>query len=105
MNESIRTLTFLGAAAVIGLLAWVTRPAPAPRTAVGLTDVVKPFDVADAASLKIQRYDADEGKLEKFEVAKEGGRWLIPSHDSYPADAEAQLTKVASLFTGMKAVG
>ena len=61
MNESIRTLTFLGAAAVIGLVAWVTRPAPAPRSTAGETDVVKAFDVADAASLPIKRYDADEG--------------------------------------------
>jgi hypothetical protein len=105
MNESIRTLTFLGAAAVVGLVAWVTRPAPAPRSTAGETDVVKPFDVADAASLTIKRYDAEEGKLEKFEVAKEAGRWIIPSHDGYPADADAQLTKVAGLFTGMKAVG
>jgi len=105
MSESIRTISFLGAAVVIGLLAWITRPAPAPRSVVGTTDVVRPFDVAEAASLKIQRYDAEEGKLEKFEVAKVGGRWVIPSHDGYAADAEAQLTKVASLFTGMKAIG
>lgn len=104
MNESIRTLTFVGAAALIGLVAWVSRPVPrAP--AISQDEVVKPFDVADANSFKIERYDADEQKLVTFEVTKQGGRWLIPSHDNYPADAQSQLQKVASFFTGMKAVG
>jgi hypothetical protein len=104
MNESIRTITFVGAAALIGLVAWVSRPVP-QAPAVSQNDVVKPFDVADANSFKIERYDPDEQKLVTFEVTKQGGRWLIPSHDNYPADAQSQLQKVASFFTGMKAVG
>ena len=104
MNESVRTLTFLGAAALVSLVAWVSRPAvQAPAVSGG--QIVKAFDVGDASSLLIERYDADEGKLVSFQVAKEGGRWIIPSHDGYPADAEAQLQKVAGLFTGLKAVG
>src|SRR5215207_6862614 len=104
MNESIRTITFVGAAALIGLVAWVSRPVPRPP-AVSQSEVVKPFDVGDANSFKIERYDPDEQKLITFEVTKQGGRWLIPSHDNYPADAQSQLQKVASFFTGMKAVG
>jgi len=105
MNESIRTLCFVGGAAVVALVAWLTSPVPPAPVATGGSEITRSFDVSDAGSLKIVRYDADEGKLSTFEVTKEGGRWLIPSHDNYPADAEAQLKKIASLFVGMKAIG
>lgn len=104
MNESTRTITFVGAAALIAAIAWFTRPVPQPPAAAS-TQIVEPFDVADANSFKIERYDGDEQKLVTFEVTKQGGRWLIPSHDNYPADAQAQLQKVAGFFTGIKAVG
>jgi hypothetical protein len=104
MNESARTLTFVGAAALVALVAWVSRPVPtAPATLS--EEVVKPFDVSDANSFKIERFDSDEQKLVTFEVTKQGGRWVIPSHSNYPADAQAQLQKVAGFFAGMKAVG
>lgn len=106
MNESTRTFTFVGAAALVAVVAWVSHRTSVPQPpAVGSAEVVKPFDVADANSFKIERYDADEQKLVAFEVTKQGGRWLIPSHDNYPADAQSQLQKVAGFFTGMKAVG
>ena len=103
MNESIRTITFVGVAAVIALVAWATKPTPIPRAATAATQF-KSFDVEDVADLKIVRYDEDEGKPNSFEVKKEGGRWTIPSHDSYPADAEEQLKKIASLFVELKTI-
>jgi hypothetical protein len=105
MNESSRTLTFVGAAALIALIAWATRPAPPAPVQSSAGMIVEAFDINDAESFKIQKYDADEQKLVTFEVAKEAGRWAIPSHDNYPADAQAQLQKVAGFFTGMKAIG
>lgn len=106
MNESIRTLIFAGVAAVVGLVAWISTPAPpaspGPSTAA---ELFKPFEAGDANSFKIVRYDEDEGKLSTFEVTrKDGGRWVIPSHDNYPADAEEQLKKIAGLFVELKPI-
>ena len=105
MNESIRTIVFLAVASVVAVVAWATRPAPRAINLANTANAFPAFEAGDANSLKIERYDEDEGKLVKFEVAKEGGRWLIPSHDNYPADAEAQLRKVAELFMELKPIG
>jgi hypothetical protein len=105
MNESLRTVIFAGVSLLVGVVAWFSQSHSSGPTLNTSEEIVKPFDATDAASLKIVRYDADDGKVVTFEVAKDGGRWTIPSHDGYPADAEAQLQKVAGLFTGMKAVG
>jgi hypothetical protein len=105
MNESIRTLIFVGVAGLIGLVAYATKPRPQAPAAASAGDIVQAFDVSEANSFKIERYNPDDQKLSTFEVAKEGGRWVIPSHGNYPADAQSQLQKVASFFTGMKAIG
>lgn len=105
MNESTRTLTFVGAAGLIALVAWATRPAPSPPASASAGEIVSAFDVSEANTFKIERYDPDEQELVTFEVTKDGGRWVIPSHGGYPADAQSQLQKVAGFFTGMTAIG
>ncbi|MFN9915594.1 MAG: DUF4340 domain-containing protein, partial [Pirellulaceae bacterium] len=50
-------------------------------------------------------YNEELGSLQKFELSRDAsGLWVIPSHDSYPADAASQVSKVANAFIGLKAL-
>jgi Domain of unknown function (DUF4340) len=106
MNETLRTLSYVSVAIVVLLISWVTRPTPSVSVAssdtkVELSDL---DDVSSAQTFEITQYDETEAKLSSFSVAKERGRWVIPSHHNYPADAEEQLKKISSLFVDLKAI-
>ncbi|HEY5312486.1 MAG TPA: DUF4340 domain-containing protein [Pirellulales bacterium] len=98
MKEGAKTLVF--AVVTIALLgaAWITRPRPI----VELTDseagelYPKFKDPLAAKSLEIISYDEDTAALEPFKVAQVNGRWAIPSHANYPADAASQLAAAAT---------
>jgi hypothetical protein len=105
MNESIRTMVFVGAATLAGLIAWISQPVPPAPPASGGAQIFPPFEATDANRFKIVQYEEQLGELNTFEVAKENGRWVIPSHDNYPADAAEQLKNIAGLFVELKAVG
>lgn len=110
MNENSKTGIFVGVAALLGLLAVLTLPKSAPDIRDDVEQIIgKPLfekftDPTVASSLQITKYDADMGSLKPFELAQEKSSkaWIIPSHDSYPADAAAQVSKVANLFIGLK---
>lgn len=60
-------------------------------------------DPTRATSLEVYVFDADSVKLQDFRVERlDNGRWVIPSHHNYPADAEDQLAKTASSIIGIK---
>ncbi|MCE2786271.1 MAG: DUF4340 domain-containing protein, partial [Pirellula sp.] len=61
-------------------------------------------DPLEASSLKILKYDTDSEQYREFEVAKDNrnGVWTIPSNESYPADANKQMSEAANLFVGLK---
>lgn len=99
MNESIRTLIYVGVAGVVSLLAWAWQPAIVEQDArsnVGKQLFEKFKDPLAARSLKIVQFDEQSAALRTFEVAQKDGRWVIPSHGNYPADAENQLKDAAS---------
>ena len=39
-----------------------------------------------ATYLEVKEYDEDSAQLTTFSVKLEGGQWVIPSHNNYPAD-------------------
>jgi hypothetical protein len=92
-------------AAVVCLISWANSPAPPDRAArselASLSDLT---DVGEANSLKIVQYDEDLARLDTFTVAQQRGRWVIPSHDNYPADAEEQLRNIARIFVDLKSI-
>lgn len=108
MNEMIKTLSFVGVAAlalVVGV--WTHRP-PADedesRSFVG-EPLFKDFkDPRDAKSLEIVEYDEDTAELQNFKVAQVKGVWVIPSHEDYPADASQQLGEAAASIIEAKTV-
>ena len=108
MTEPIRTLVYVGVAAVVGLAAWVTRPS---LVAIPVTsDIGKPLfadfkDSEAATSLEIVQFDENTSELRTFKVAKKNGLWVIPSHDDYPADAQQQLAEAAASLIDLNIVG
>lgn len=96
MNESIKTSIYIGVAVVALGAAYLGRPRtgapPEPETQL-FADFKDP---EKAAHLKIVRYGESHADVDTFEVARDSkGRWTIPSHAGYPADAENQMRDVA----------
>lgn len=106
MNESNKTLLFvLGAVCAIGA-AWVSKP-----TKIGLApDVIgQPLfaefeDPDQAKQMEVVEFDEDLGDSSSFKVAQKNGAWVIPSHNDYPADAEENLAKAATMFVGLEVI-
>ncbi|GIW86866.1 MAG: hypothetical protein KatS3mg108_1190 [Isosphaeraceae bacterium] len=57
---------------------------------------------SQAASLEVVEYDASTGMPVRFEVALRDGRWVIPSHSNYPADARDRLARTAAGIFDLK---
>lgn len=112
MNESLRTLTFVGVAALAALTAFATRPVldradvADPGTIVG-QQLFKEFtDPLAARTLEIREYDEKTSESRTFRVSQQpSGLWVIPSHGDYPADAESQLKAVAETVGDLKCLG
>jgi Domain of unknown function (DUF4340) len=104
MNENTKTLSFVGAAAVLLLAAWMLRPSPVSIETQ--QDIGKEFfpefkDPLTATSMEVVEYDNDSGGLRPFKVAEINDVWSIPSHDGYPADAKNQLEQAAVAVMGL----
>jgi hypothetical protein len=107
MNESIRTLIYVGVAGVVALLAWSSQPGAATTDAKVLVNQPLFPDFKDplaAQSLEIVKFDESSAELRSFKVAKENGLWVIPSHGNYPADAESQIREAAGSLTGLEII-
>jgi hypothetical protein len=109
MNESLRTLIYVGVAGVVSLLAWINRPS----TVTEAGDVTKltnqPLfpefkDPLAASSLEIIQFDENTAALRNFKVNKQRGLWVIPSHGDYPADAEQQIREAAGSLTNLTSI-
>jgi hypothetical protein len=53
-------------------------------------------DPSKASSLAITSFDEDMAALRTFKVIKNGGVWVLPAHQNYPADARDQLAAAAT---------
>lgn len=111
MNESQKTGIFAAVAAVVLLLAFLTRPVAVTKEdetgTIKAGDLLFKEDTADlskAASLKITKFDEDKLSMETFEIArdKQTQLWRIPSEYNYPADADEQLKNATSPLAGLK---
>lgn len=106
MTETVKTLIYAGLAIALGAVAlWVNLP---PREIVTPESEVLYADFQDskdAARLEIVRVDEASGKLDRFEVERMQGRWVIPSHGNYPADAQAQMTDAATSLINLPIIG
>ena len=93
--------------------AFVTRPAIQQRDVNaddGIPDGEPLFpnfkDPLLAKSLDIKQFDEATAGATSFIVSQQpSGRWTIPSHGGYPADAASQLKAVAETLSDLKVIG
>jgi hypothetical protein len=107
-SEARRTWLFVGGAlaclAVTALFELASRPDEIREYGkVGQEFYPEFTDPTLATSLAVKVIDSEELEPLEFSVLQaDNGRWVIPSHHNYPADAADQLAKTASSVIGIK---
>jgi hypothetical protein len=100
MKELHKTLTFAAVALVLTGAAVIRLPGRS-TTDVAFNDQGKPFfpnfkDPLACTDLEVVDYDPTTATASRFQVKFQGGRWVIPSHYNYAADAKDRLAKTAA---------
>ncbi len=105
MNDNTKSAVFVAAALVVALVGWVVHRsgAPADETAQYRNQPLFPefADPLKATDLEIIQYDESKGEPKRFQVAQVKGRWSIPSHSDYPADAKGHMVDAAASIMGL----
>ncbi len=107
-NENSKTCWFIAAAAVLVGVAWLSYPHAAIRdeSAVLGKKLFPDFnDPGAVETLQILQFDQAKGDPVLLEVARQNGRWVIPSHSKYPADAKDHLAAAANSLIDLSIVG
>jgi hypothetical protein len=55
-----------------------------------------------ATALEVVSWDEKSAKVLRFSVEQKQGRWVIPSHNDYPADGTERMGKAAASFIDVK---
>lgn len=106
MNEFAKTGVIAGSAVVLAIVAGSLGPKEIKNDL--FSDQGEVFfpqftDPAAAVDLEVTEFDADKAEARKFAVRRDSqGRWTIPSHGNYPADAKDRMGKAAALLIGLK---
>lgn len=105
MNQTTKTALFLIGATVLLVLSLVSSPSVDEPEA--FQDVGEKFfpgftDPAQATTLEVVEFDASTAELRPFVVRLRDGRWTIPSHHDYPADAKDRMATAAGLLIDLK---
>ncbi len=107
-SDASRTLVFVAAAfvclAITGIIEWSSRPAAIKEFGkVGEEFYPEFTDPTLASSLEVYVFDTENVRPLDFRVQQlENGRWVIPSHHNYPADAADQLARTAASVIGIR---
>ncbi len=59
-------------------------------------------DPSQAAYMQVIKYDDKQAKFVDFKVEFKDGRWIIPSHNNYPADGTERMGKAAASFIDVR---
>jgi hypothetical protein len=103
--EARKTAALAGTAALLLLITILT--GARPKEAEVFTQQGKPFypdfvDPLKATALEILEIDEATASAKPFRVEFANGKWTIPSHSSYPADAKERLAKTAGSVIDLK---
>ena len=105
MSESAKTISLVVVAVLLAAVAFAARPhitTDDSEGQVGQSLFPDWQDPAAAKSLQITSVDETTNSLNEFRVADVNGRWVVPSHDDYPANAEDHVFKAATGIIGVK---
>ena len=100
MTELKKTLAFVVAAVLISATA-VLATRPSVRSSVDFREQGQLFfpnfkDPLACTALEVIDYDTNTASALPFKVMQKDGKWVIPSHHDYPADAKDRLAKTAA---------
>src|SRR5690606_6207849 len=106
MTDTAKTTTFVGVALALVLLAYIAQPRISRDPGV-FDDVREPFyaeltDPDVPKAMEVIEFNSELGTQNPFRVQFKDGRWTIPSHHDYPADAEDRLKKTAGAIIGLR---
>jgi hypothetical protein len=111
MNENLKTVVYVGVAAAVvlgavGASRWsVPRGAPVVEDDSGQKFFPDFTDPLAVTRLAITSFDEGKGELSEFEVVSGPKGWTIPSHESYPADAQRQVEEAAASVIDLVKLG
>lgn len=99
--------TILSAVIALGSLGLAIAMRPVEIAAVAYEDTGTPLfasftDPAQATSLEVTGWDDTAARVTNFKVEQKAGRWVIPSHNDYPADGTERMGKAAASFIDVK---
>ncbi len=103
-REMQKTLVFVVAALLLTGAAFLTRPDRSIRPEAFNDQGQKFFDDFDpnaCTTLEVIDYDTATAQVKPFKVTNRDGRWVIPSHYDYPADAKQRLVDTATGVIGL----
>ncbi len=106
MKELTKTLIFVAvAAALAGSALWAS--IPRSTSVEAFNDQGEAFfpnftNPAECSTLEIVEMDPETGAPEAFKVTFQNNRWVIPSHNDYPADAADRLAQTAARVIDLK---
>src|SRR4051812_23424951 len=100
MKETTKTLTFVIVALLLTGAAFLRIPSRSSQD-VAFNDQGEPFfpdfkDPFACTDLQVVDYEPSTATASEFQVKLKDGKWVIPSHYDYPADAKDRLGKTAS---------
>jgi hypothetical protein len=103
MNRGTVSMVVIALASLAGAFAMAPRELPPPT----FEDTGEPLfsDFSDptiATSLEVVTWNEDAAKVVPFKVEQKEGRWVIPSHHDYPAEATERMGKAAASFIDVK---
>lgn len=116
MSENHKTVVFVVVALLVSVTAWWSRPR-LPGFDQADSMINQPLfpqfkDPSAAATLEIVQFDEQSGQPKAFQVTqvkgekeKGEGKWVIPSHENYPADAKEHLAEAATSLMGLTVLG
>src|SRR5829696_9213391 len=100
MKETTKTAVFVGVELVLTGAAFVRTPDRNWQNST-FSDQGKPFfpdfkDPFACVDLQVVDYEPTTATASEFQVKFKDGKWVIPSHYDYPADAKDRLAKTAA---------
>ncbi len=107
MNEWPKTLAFAAAAALTAGAALTLDMFDRRAADKGFDDQGQPFfasfsDPLMAQAMEVVEYKPDTATVTPFQVQQKNGKWSIPSHYDYPAEAKDRLAKTAAGVIDLK---